>query len=178
MLVVAGLLCVALATAGIALAQFKSGAVSSVSATFDATTVVRDVQKTCTVNGGDTYTYTRAVYSGTAVSADPRMNGPIKLHVQSMIDNTTGIGALIGDYNIGTGKLGNYGRVEASLNAGAADGAVRGHVRKPWGELFAGFNGTFSPAAGFTGVTLGNGSGASSGVVLSRGACVHVIYLH
>ena len=178
LLVLAGLICVALATAGISFAMERSGGVSGIAATFNATNVVRDVEKSCTVNGGDTYTYTRAVYSGSAVSSDPRMNGPIKLWVQSMIDDTTGIGALIGNYNIGNNQSGSYGRIEASLASGQADGSVRGHVRLPWGELFAGLSGTYAPTGGFTNGSIGAGDGAQSGVVLSKGACVHVIYLH
>src|SRR5438093_2203178 len=82
--ILAALLCAALATAGIALAV-TSGGTAAVSATFDATSVVKSVQKSCTVNGGDVYTYTRAVYKGTAVSSDARLNGPIRLAVQSMV---------------------------------------------------------------------------------------------
>ncbi len=178
-LVLAVVLCAALATAGIAAAKLKSGGVIGVSATFDATNVVKSVQKSCTVNGGDTYTYTRATYSGNAVSTDPRLNGAIKIRAQSMIDDTTGIGAVIGDYqiNAATGP-GAYGRIEASLSGSQMSGAVRGHAPKPWGELFAGLNGSFSASGGFSGVGVGTGSGAATGVLLQHGACVRTIYLH
>ena len=179
LIVLAALLCAALTTAGIAVAVVNSGGVAAVSATFDATNVVRSIQKSCTVNGGDTYTYTRAVYKGAAASSDARLNGPIRLAVQSMVDDTTGIGALIGDFSVnGAANPGSFGRIEASLSGGQASGSVRGHVRLPWGELFAGVNGGFTASGGFTGASLGAGSGADSGVVLSQGACVHVIYLH
>ena len=106
------------------------------------------MQKSCTVNGGDTYTYTRAVYKGTAVSADPRLNGAITIHAQSMVDDTTGIGAVIGDYKINAANVpGAFGRIEASLASGQMSGAVRGHAPKPWGELFAGLNGGFDASA-------------------------------
>lgn len=179
-IIVGALLCVALATAGIAVAKaVKSGGVIGVSATFDATSVVKSVQKSCKVNGGDTYTYTRAVYSGNAVSADPRLNGAIKIHAQSMIDDTTGIGAVIGDYRIvAASGPGAFGRIEASLASGQMSGAVRGHAPKPWGELFAGLNGGFDASAGFSAVNVGTGSGAASGVLLQHGACVRTIYLH
>jgi hypothetical protein len=178
--VVAAILCAALATAGIAVAKaVKSGGVIGVSASFDATNVVKSVQKTCKVNGGDSYTYTRAVYSGNAVSADPRLNGAITIRAQSMVDDTTGIGALIGDYKIAAASgPGAYGRIEASLSSGQMSGAVRGHAPKPWGELFAGLNGSFSASGGFSGAGIGSGSGVSSGVLLQHGACVRTIYLH
>ena len=102
------------------------------------------MQKSCTVNGGDTYTYTRAVYKGTAASADSRLNGAITIHAQSMVDDTTGIGAVIGQYNIVDASAPRaFGRIEASLSSGQMSGAVRGHAPKPWGELFAGLNGGF-----------------------------------
>jgi len=176
---VGALLCVALATAGIAAAKFKTGGVIGVSATFNAPTIARSVSKSCTVNGGDTYTYTRAVYKGTSASADPRLNGAITIHAQSMVDNTTGIGAVIGDYKIDAASgPGAFGRIEASLSSGQMSGAVRGHAPKPWGELFAGLNGGFDPSAGFSGANVGTGSGAATGVLLQHGACVRTIYLH
>src|SRR4249919_3401949 len=139
-IIFSALLCVALATAGIAVATIKSGGVIGVSATFNANNVVKGVQKSCKVNGGDTYTYTRALYKGDAVSADPRLNGTIKIWAQSMVDDTTGIGAVIGDYKIRPDAKvhGAFGRIEASLSGGQMSGAVRGHAPKPWGELFAG----------------------------------------
>jgi len=178
-IVLAAVLGAALVTAGIATAVLKSGGVVGVSATFDASNVVKSVQKTCKVNGGDSYTYTRAVYSGTASSADARLNGPITVHAQSMVDDTTGIGAVIGDYTInGASASGAYGRIEASLSNGQMSGAVRGHAFKPWGELFAGLNGGFTASGGFAGANIGTGSGADTGVLLQHGACVRTIYLH
>jgi len=177
-IVLAGLVCVALATAGIALAM-KSGGVIGVSATFDATNVVKSIQKSCTVKGGDTYTYTRAVYSGNAVSTDSRLNGAIKIWAQSMVDDTSGIGAVIGNYKIdATSGPGAFGRIEASLSNGQMSGAVRGHAPKPWGELFAGLNGSFSASSGFSGAGIGTGVGLATGVLLQHGACVRTIYLH
>jgi hypothetical protein len=178
-IVLAALFAAALATAGIATAVLRSGGVIGVSANFDATNVVKGVQKSCKVLGGDTYTYTRATYSGTASSADARLNGPIRIWAQSMIDDTTGIGAVIGNYRINGANLsGAFGRIEASLSSGQMSGAVRGHAFKPWGELFAGLNGSFSASGGFSGAGIGTGSGASTGVLLQHGACVRTIYLH
>ncbi len=177
-IVLAALVCAALATAGIALAV-KSGGVIGVSATFNANSVVKSVQKSCKVNGGDTYTYTRATYKGASASADSRLNGAITIWAQSMVDDTTGIGAVIGNYKIDAASgPGAFGRIEASLASGQMSGAVRGHAPKPWGELFAGLNGSFDASAGFSGANVGTGSGAASGVLLQHGACVRTIYLH
>jgi hypothetical protein len=178
-IVLAALLCAALATAGIAVAVVKSGNVAGVSATFNAQNVVKSVQKSCTVNGGDTYTYTRATYRGAAVSSDARLNGPFVVHAQSMVDDTTGVGAVIGDFRInGVSVHNTYGRIEASLSAGQASGSFRGHSTGPWGELFAGLNGGFTASGGFTLGNLGTGTGADTGVMLHPGACVRLIYLH
>jgi hypothetical protein len=178
-IIVGALLCVALATAGIAFAKIKSGGVIGVSATFNAPTVTKSVQKSCKVNGGDTYTYTRATYKGSAVSADPRLNGAITIWAQSMVDDTSGIGAVIGNYKVvAASGPGAYGRIEASLASGQMSGAVRGHAPHPWGELFAGLNGGFDASAGFSGANVGTGSGTSTGVLLQHGACVRTIYLH
>jgi hypothetical protein len=138
------------------------------------------VSKSCTVNGGDTYTYTRATYKGTSASADSRLNGAITIWAQSMIDDTTGIGAVIGNYRIvgAANAPGAFGRIEASLASGQMSGAVRGHAPKPWGELFAGLNGGFTANGGFSNANVGTGSGAASGVLLQHGACVRTIYLH
>ena len=97
-----------------------------------------------------------------------------------MIDDTTGIGAVIGDYRIvsATAHPGAFGRIEASLSGGQMSGAVRGHAPKPWGELFAGLNGGFTASGGFSGANVGTGSGSASGVLLQHGACVRTIYLH
>jgi hypothetical protein len=178
-IVLAAVLGAALVTAGIATAMLKSGGVVGVSATFNATNVVKSVQKSCTVNGGDTYTYTRATYSGAAASSDARLNGPFVVHAQSMVDDTTGVGAVIGDFRInGVAQHNSFGRIEASLASGQLSGSVRGHGTGPWGELFAGINGGFSASGGFASDNLGTGSGVSSGVILQHGACVRTIYLH
>src|SRR5262249_28747250 len=158
-----------------------SGSISAVSTTFDATNVVRGIQKKCSVIGGDTYTYTRAVYKGTAVSTDARLNGPIRIVAQSMVDDTTGVGALLGTFSIngaapaGSPKAG--GIVRASLSAGGLSGGVHGRVSVPWGQLYGGVNGGFTADGGFTGASIGAGSGADTATVVSPGACVRALYL-
>ena len=68
----------ALAAAGVAAAGALRGpSVEAASATFAATTVSHQYQVTCSVNGGDTFQATRAVYTGEATSSDPRLAGGI-----------------------------------------------------------------------------------------------------
>ncbi len=178
LLVLAALLCAALTTAGIAVAKGGSGAVASTSASFDATTVANHVQKTCTVGGsGDTFSFTRATYTGTATSSDARLNGPVTIKAVSLVDTTTGVGALVGGFRIDGGSgAGTGGKIEAAISGGQASGIVRGRVAGPGGELFASVNSGFTGAGGFAGASIGSGSSTDAAVVLSRGACVHVIH--
>ncbi len=179
LLAVAALLCVALATAGIAIAKAKSGAVTGASATFNATTVANEVQKTCTVSGSsDTYQFTRGTYTGTAASSDARLNGPITIKALSLVDTTTGIGGLVGAYRVnGSDHAGAAGRIEAAISGDQATGAIHGHVSGPGGELFASLGSGFTGNGGFSNASVGSGSSNGAGVILSQGACVHTIHL-
>lgn len=177
-IVLAALVCAALALAGIAIAKAKSGDVSPASATFNATTVSNNVVKTCSVKGGDTYAFTRAIYTGTAASSDARLNGAVTIKGVTILDQTTGVGAMVGDFKVdGAGNAGAHGKIKASLSGGQLSGMVRAHVGSPAGELFAGLNGGFTAAGGFTNASVGSGSSTDSGVVLTRGACVKNIPL-
>lgn len=178
-LVIAALLCAALAMAGVAIAKAKSGAVTAASATFNATNVASEIQKTCTVSGsGDTYQFTRATYTGTAASSDSRLNGPITIKALSLVDATTGVGGLVGAYRIdGSTHGGSAGKIEAAISGGQATGAMRGHVAGPGGELFASLGSGFTGNGGFSNASVGSGSSSGAGVVLSQGACVHAIHL-
>ena len=174
----AAFVCVALATAGIAVATVKSGGVAAASATFATTSVSNNVTKTCSIASGDTYSFTRAQYTGTSTSADARLNGPMVVNAEIVLDVTTGVGALVGHFNIdGVGDARAHGKIEAALAAGQVSGMVRAHVGSPYGELFAGINGGFTGAAGFSAASLGAGASTDSGVVLYHGACVKHIPL-
>jgi hypothetical protein len=175
----AAVACVALALAGIAIAKVaKSGDVSAASATFNATTVTNIVVKTCSVQGGDTYAFTRAIYTGTAVSTDARLNGPVTVKAVSILDQTTGVGAVVGDFKVdGAANAGARGKIKASLSNGLLSGIVRLHVIHPGGEFLAGANGGFTGAGGFTNASLGSGASTDSGTILSRGVCVKSIPL-
>ncbi len=180
LLAVAALLCAALATAGVAIAKaMKTGAVAATAASFDATTVANEVQKTCTVSGSsDTYQFTRATYTGLASSTDARLKGPITIRAISLVDTTTGAGGLVGAYRINGGpNVGAAGRISAAISGNQATGAIRGHVSGPGGQLFASLGSGFTGNGGFSNALVGSGSSNGAGVVLSQGACVHTIHL-
>lgn len=150
MWILAATVCVALAAAGLAAAHRGATAVKSAAAAFDATTVSNVYQVTCTVTGGDTFQATRATYTGTATSADPRLAGALTVRAWSLVDTSNGVGHVFGRFHIkGTGA-GAHGTINAALSNGSASGLARGYVRGPWGRLVASLGGTFDPSTGFS----------------------------
>ncbi len=145
----------ALAAAGIAAASGKGPTVQAASATFEATTIDQKYQATCSVNGGDTFTATRAVYTGTAASSDPRLTGALTIRAWSLVDTSNGVGHVFGIFRIkGTGTAA-HGTINAALSGGKASGLARGFVRHPWGRLVASLGATFDPSAGFSSGSIG-----------------------
>jgi hypothetical protein len=161
----------ALIGAGVAAAGHRAPSVQATSATFDATTVAQHYMATCSVNGGDTFQATRATYTGTASSADPRLTGAIRIRAWSLVDTTNGVGHVFGIWHIkGTGVNRAHGTLNAALAAGKASGLARGFVRGPWGHLVASFGATFDPSAGFSAGELGS-STAGAGFLRSGRWC-------
>src|SRR5215467_13883017 len=72
----------ALAAAGVATAHRGAPSVQAVSATFNATSVTQRYLTTCSVNGGDTFQASRAMYTGTATSSDPRLAGALTIRAE------------------------------------------------------------------------------------------------
>jgi hypothetical protein len=152
----------ALAAAGVAAAHRGAPSVQSVSAAFDATTVSQHSLTTCSVNGGDTFQATRATYTGTATSSDPRLSGALTIRAWSLVDTTNGVGHLYGTFHIrGTDRNLAHGTLNAAIAGGKASGLARGFVRGRWGHLVASLGATFDPTAGFSSGSIGsNTSGA------------------
>jgi hypothetical protein len=147
----------ALAAAGVAAAHRGAPSVQSVTATFDATTVSQHYLTTCSVNGGDTFQATRATYTGTATSADPRLTGALTIRAWSLVDTTNGVGHLFGRFRIkGTGRNLAHGTLNAAISGGTASGLARGFVRGRWGHIVASLGATFDPTAGFSSGTIGS----------------------
>jgi hypothetical protein len=164
---------VALAAAGIAIAGLGAPAGTSlVSATFFANTLVRSHSDACTPAApADAFTSTDAVFTGTASSSDPRLAGPITIHVKSVYDSTKNVGSLKGDVDIQTSTT-PPGRFDARLTAVNVNGAVQGWLDGNLGDgsRFAGsFSAAFSPTGGFsssgTPGTIGSGTGTNTAIV-------------
>jgi hypothetical protein len=161
----------ALVAAGVAAAHRKAPSVQSVSATFNATTVTQHSLTTCSVNGGDTFQATRATYSGTATSSDPRLGGALTIRAWSLVDTTNGVGHLFGTFRInGTGKNRAHGTLNAAIAGGKASGIARGFTGGPWGHLVASLGSTFDPVAGFSDGSIGTGT-AGAGFLRSGRWC-------
>ena len=162
----------ALAAAGVAAAGALRGpSVEAASATFAATTVSHQYQVTCSVNGGDTFQATRATYTGTATSADPRLAGALTIRAWSLIDTTNGVGHLFGEFRItGTGRNLAHGTLNAAISGGNASGLARGFVRGRWGHIVASLGSAFDPTAGFSSGSIGS-STAGAGFLRSGRGC-------
>lgn len=161
----------ALAVAGMAAAHRGAPSVQSVSASFDATTVSQHVLTTCSVNGGDTFQATRATYTGSASSSDPRLTGALTIHAWSLVDTTNGVGHLFGTFRIvGTGRNRAHGTLNAAVAGGKASGLARGFVRGRWGHIVASLGASFDPTAGFSSGSIGTGT-AGAGFLRSGRWC-------
>src|ERR1700758_2259454 len=84
--------------AGIAVAA-KTQSTQTAAADFGAGTVTKLHSHTCTGSDG-TYQDTDAVYTGTATSSDARLAGALTVHAHSVLNTTSGLGWLNGDYRV------------------------------------------------------------------------------
>lgn len=155
----------ALAAAGVAGARSKGPSVQAVSATFDAPTVLQKYQATCSVDGGDTFQATRALYTGVAASSDPRLAGTLTIRAWSLVDTTNGVGHVFGVFRIKGAGTRAHGTLNAALSNGKASGIARGFVRHEWGRIVMSLGSTFDPNTGFSSGSLG---GATTGAGFIR----------
>jgi hypothetical protein len=160
----------ALAAAGAAMAHGRAPSVQSASATFDAATVSHKYQVMCSVNGGDTFEATRATYTGTASSSDPRLAGALTIRAWSLVDTTNGVGHVFGVFHIKGAGTRAHGTLNAALASGKASGIARGFVRHRWGRIVASLGSSFDPSVGFSAGSLG-GSTTGAGFIRSGRWC-------
>ena len=95
-------------------------------------------QVTCSVTGGDTFQATKATYTGTSSSSDPRLAGALTIRAWSLVDTTNGVGHVFGDFRI----KGPATRAHGTLNAAIANGRglrnrPRASCRHQWGRIVA-----------------------------------------
>ena len=160
----------ALMAVGVAGAHRGAPSVQDASATFSAANVSTRYQVTCTVTGGDAFQATRALYTGTSVSSDPRLAGALRIHAWSLVDTTNGVGHLYGVFHIRGAGTRAHGTLNAALANGKASGIARGFVRHNWGHIVASLGSDFNPNTGFSAGSLG-GSTAGAGFIRSGRWC-------
>jgi hypothetical protein len=160
----------ALAAAGVAAARGKTTSVQAASATFAATTVSNMSQVTCSVTGGDTFQATKATYSGTSLSSDPRLAGALTIRAWSLVDTTNGVGHVFGRFRIKGPGTQAHGTLNAAVANGNSSGIARGYLRHTWGRIVASLGSTFDPNTGFSLGSLG-GSTAGAGFIRSGRWC-------
>jgi hypothetical protein len=172
---------IALAAAGIAIAGSGTPASTTlVSVAFSANTLVKSHSETCTPAApADAYTATDAVFTGTATGAtDPRLNGALTIHVESVYDTTKNVGSLKGDVTIANGTP--PGQFHARLSAVNANGAVQGWLDGHLGDgshFMGSFTSTFAltgSPVGFSSGTIGaNPAAANNSAIVWNGHCDH-----
>jgi len=158
---------VTLVVTGAAIATLRSTGTEQVSATFNATTVVRSNTHTCTGADG-TYEITHAVYSGTAVSSNDALAGPIEIRVVSTYNTTEKLGWVGGWYRVRGDDRRLHGRFDAVNTNGALDGFLTGRVNVRYANLLGGFTAGFTRDGGFTNGQLGTGTATNAALLVGR----------
>ena len=157
----------ALIGASVAFAHTFGSSVTSVTGTFDATTVSHSEQKSCTTSDGKTIQATDATYTGTAVG-DVSVAGTVTVHARSVIDTTDDLGTVQGSVKIGGGEA----QFSGVYDHGKVAGLLTGHVgaKDSHSTLLANVSAGFSAAGGFSGGKIGASDGGSA-VELAAGSC-------
>jgi hypothetical protein len=167
----AALGCAALAAAGVAAASHRrTQATTQAAATFAAGTVSNSHTSSCTAGDG-TYEETTATYTGSASSSVPQLNGDLTIRAHSVLDTTSGLGWVEGNFVVRGGDGSLHGTLNAALSGGNAVGTVVSGAGREHTRLVATVASAFAPATGFTSGSLGSGSAAGAGVLYEHGAC-------
>ena len=160
----------ALSAAGVAAARGRTTSVQAASATFSAPTVSNLQQVTCSVTGGDTFQATKATYTGSAASTDPRLAGALTIRAWSLVDTTNGVGHVFGHFRIKGPATQAHGTLNGAIANGEASGIARGYVRHSWGRIVVSMGSAFDPNTGFSEGSLG-GPTAGAGFIRSGRWC-------
>jgi hypothetical protein len=167
---VAAAVAVTLVTAGTAFAFHGFSSASQVMATFSANTSANPQSQTCTAANNDSIQITEATFTGTAMSADTHLNGPITIDAKSVYDATTNAGTVTADVST-TG--GFEGRLIAVNVKGQLQGFVVGE-ESGGGQVLGNLSSSFSATGGFgsaaSPASLGTGTGANTAIV-STSSC-------
>ncbi len=141
--------------------EFGGSTVKSVNATFSAPTSSVSWTLTCTGTDG-TYSATRAVYTGTAASSEATLNGPLTLNTQSLLNTTTGLGTIQGDFTITTSTCRVAGSLSSVISAGTVAGLLEARSTHDGPGLEANFSANYDATAGFTNGKIGATTGGQA----------------
>jgi hypothetical protein len=156
---------VALAAAGIAVAA-TGASTSTASATFSAE-AKRVATKTC--QGADgTYKITRGLYEGKMVSTDVRLNGPVRIKLESYYNTTENAGWMRGELRVRNGEDGTWAQLAAVNLDGNVEGMLSGGGKTPRARLLANFSANFTPDA-LTDGQLGTGGSTNEALFFGKG---------
>ncbi|MBV8256895.1 MAG: hypothetical protein JO073_03665 [Actinobacteria bacterium] len=177
----AALVVAAVAAAGAGAAAHRAQSSQKAAATFSAGSPTDSRTATCTASDG-TYSETVATYTGTSTSTDARLNGALRIRAHSVVDTTTGLGWVTGDFRVDGSSGGVHGQLAGVISGGNVSGTVAGDANGPDGKLLATLTAAFTQAAGFSSGSLGTGSVAGAGIVFQRGECTstkqdHSVYV-
>ena len=169
---------IALTLTSVAVATLRSAGVSATTATFQAAKE-RSETRTCT-GDGDTYLIARGSYIGAIDFAAPNdaLDGPVALHVSSVLNQTDGIGWVEGWFRVKDNDNDNvndhnerraHGRFWGTLDgSGKLDGFIRGRVNRHVALLFGGLSATFTPDGGFVDGKIGNAANHNAAALVGR----------
>jgi hypothetical protein len=161
---------VALAATGLAIAQDgQSKKTEAIAAAFTATAT--GTVKTTTCTGADgAYKVTRASYEGTS-TGDPKLAGKVSLRVESVVNETNGLGWTKGKLTVRDAAGKTLAKTElVAVNTGktVVNGFLSGRV-KDAGRLYANFSGAFSADGASVSGELGAGAALNSAIVTGGG---------
>lgn len=161
----------ALAGAAIAAADsIGTRALKPVSATFTATGVAKSSTRTCVGPSGSISATTLDV-NGSAASADPALNGPVRVRLKSVVDPARQIGTVEGSLRFAIpGAPDTIARLEGVYSAGKLHGLLRGSAQRPFQRLLANVSADIG-MSGLTNGKIGGTDGGGGALLLQPGRC-------
>lgn len=145
-------------------------AIRPVTATFAATNVVKSTTKSC-VGPGGTISATTLDVNGTATSAEPALNGPVRLRLNSVVDTAKQIGTVAGSFRVvRAGMPDTIARLDGVYSAGKLHGVLRGSAARPFQHLLGNVSADVS-TAGVANGKIGATDAGGGALLAQPGRC-------
>lgn len=156
----------ALTVTAVAVARLTADGITSVSATFSATTAQGFKARTCSGPDGE-YQLIDAVYRGTSSNPEASLSGDVRLRIASTYNTTERIGWASGWLKIHDSR---WIRFDAVNTNGKLVGLVHGRVGDRFADLLGSFTADFAPS-GVSNFQLGGGGAISNAALLGGKIC-------